>query len=133
MDFLFDLAGPIALVLVFAIAMAEGGLLIGLFLPGEAPLIIAGVLAYQGRVALPAVLLAAASGAVLGDSVGYWLGRRYGSKLETTRVGRKIGRPLGEIPRLRARTRGQGRIPRPFRQHLSHSRATGGGIGAHAL
>jgi membrane protein DedA with SNARE-associated domain/membrane-associated phospholipid phosphatase len=106
MDLLFDLAGPVALVLVFAIAMAEGGLLIGLFLPGEAPLIIAGVLAYQGRVALPAVLLAAASGAVLGDSVGYWLGRRYGSKLETTKVGRKIGRHRWEKSRDYVRERG---------------------------
>jgi len=106
MDFLFDLAGPVALILVFAIAMAEGGLLIGLFLPGEAPLIIAGVLAYQGRVALPAVLLAAASGAVLGDSVGYWLGRRYGSKLETTRLGRKIGEHRWEKSRDYVRERG---------------------------
>lgn len=106
MDFLFELAGPVALILVFAIAMAEGGLLIGLFLPGEAPLIIAGVLAYQGRVALPAVLLAAASGAVLGDSVGYWLGRRYGSKLETTTLGRKIGQHRWEKSRDYVRERG---------------------------
>ncbi len=106
MDFLFDLAGPVALIIVFAVAMAEGGLLIGLFLPGEAPLIIAGVLAYQGRVALPAVLLAAGLGAVLGDSVGYWLGRRYGSKLESTKLGRKIGEQRWEKSRTYVRERG---------------------------
>ena len=91
MDLLFDLGGPLAVVLVFAFAAAEGGLLVGLFLPGEAPLLIAGVLAFQGRVSLVVMLLAACLGAVIGDSIGYWLGRRFGRRLETTRLGRKIG------------------------------------------
>jgi membrane protein DedA with SNARE-associated domain/membrane-associated phospholipid phosphatase len=106
MDFLFDLAGPVAVILVFAIAAAEGGLLIGLFLPGEAPLIVAGVLAYQGRVSLTAMLAAACLGAVLGDSGGYWLGRRYGRRLETTRLGRKIGEARWERSRSYVRERG---------------------------
>jgi membrane protein DedA with SNARE-associated domain/membrane-associated phospholipid phosphatase len=106
MDFLFDLAGPVVLVLVFAFAMAEGGLLVGLFLPGEAPLIIAGVLAYQGRVHLAAVLLAASLGGVLGDSIGYWLGRRFGRRLESTWLGRKIGERRWEKSRAYVRERG---------------------------
>jgi membrane protein DedA with SNARE-associated domain/membrane-associated phospholipid phosphatase len=106
MDFLLDLAGPVALVIVFAFALAEGGLLVGLFLPGEAPLIIAGVLAYQGRVHLAAVLLAASMGAVMGDSIGYWLGRRYGKKLEATRLGRRIGQRRWEKSRAYVRERG---------------------------
>ena len=106
MEFLFDLAGPVAVILVFAIAMAEGGLLVGLFLPGEAPLVIAGVLAYQGRVSVAAMLVAAAAGAVIGDSMGYWLGRRYGRRLETTRLGRKIGAERWEKSRTYVRERG---------------------------
>jgi membrane protein DedA with SNARE-associated domain/membrane-associated phospholipid phosphatase len=106
MDFLFDLEGLVALVIVFAFALAEGGLLVGLFLPGEAPLIIAGVLAYQGRVHLAAVLLAASVGAVMGDSIGYWLGRRYGRRLEATRLGRKIGERRWEKSRAYVRERG---------------------------
>jgi membrane protein DedA with SNARE-associated domain/membrane-associated phospholipid phosphatase len=106
MDFLFDLAGPVAVILVFAIAAAEGGLLIGLFLPGEAPLIIAGVLAYQGRVSLTVILAAACLGAVLGDSGGYWLGRRYGSRLESTKLGRRIGPERWERSRAYVRERG---------------------------
>lgn len=106
MDFLFDLAGPVAVALVFAFAMAEGGLLIGLFLPGEAPLIIAGVLAYQGRVSLALMVLAACLGAVLGDSLGYWLGRRYGRRLETTKLGKKIGEQRWEKSRTYVRERG---------------------------
>ncbi|MPZ91408.1 MAG: phosphatase PAP2 family protein [Actinobacteria bacterium] len=106
MDLLFDLAGPVAVILVFAFAMAEGGLLVGLFLPGEAPLIIAGVLAYQGRVSLAAMLLAACLGAVLGDSIGYWLGRRYGRRLETTKLGQKIGQQRWDKSRTYVRERG---------------------------
>jgi membrane protein DedA with SNARE-associated domain/membrane-associated phospholipid phosphatase len=106
MDFLFDLAGPLVVILVFAFAMAEGGLLIGLFLPGEAPLIIAGVLAYQGRVSLAIMLVAACLGAVLGDSIGYWLGHRYGRRLETTKLGRRIGQQRWERSRAYVRERG---------------------------
>jgi membrane protein DedA with SNARE-associated domain/membrane-associated phospholipid phosphatase len=105
-DFLFDMAGPVVVVLVFAIAAAEGGLLIGLFLPGEAPLIIAGVIAYQGRVSLTVILAAACLGAVLGDSGGYWLGRRYGRRLETTKLGRRIGEERWERSRAYVRERG---------------------------
>ncbi|MGH2749507.1 MAG: bifunctional DedA family/phosphatase PAP2 family protein [Actinomycetota bacterium] len=106
MDFLFDLAGPVVVFTVFLFAVAEGGLLIGLFLPGEAPLIIAGVLAYQGRISLAAVLLAACLGAVLGDSLGYWLGRRYGRRLETTKLGLKIGEHRWERSRTYVREKG---------------------------
>ena len=106
MDFLLDLAGPVAVILVFAFAMAEGGLLIGLFLPGEAPLIIAGVLAYQGRVSLAVMVGAACLGAVLGDSAGYWLGRRYGRRLETTKLGQRIGQQRWEKSRTYVRERG---------------------------
>lgn len=106
MDFLFDLGGPLAAVLVFAFAAAEGGLLVGLFLPGEAPLLIAGVLAFQGRVSLVVILLAACLGAVIGDSLGYWLGRRYGRRLETTKLGRKIGEARWDKARAYLQQRG---------------------------
>ncbi|MGH2776710.1 MAG: bifunctional DedA family/phosphatase PAP2 family protein [Actinomycetota bacterium] len=106
MDFLFDIAGSVAVILVFAFAVAEGGLLVGLFLPGEAPLIIAGVLAYQGRVSLAVMLLVACLGAVLGDSIGYWLGRHYGRRLETTKLGQKIGQHRWERARVYVRERG---------------------------
>lgn len=106
MDLLFDLGGPLAVVLVFAFAAAEGGLLVGLFLPGEAPLLIAGVLAFQGRVSVGVMLLAACLGAVVGDSTGYWLGRRFGSRLETTRLGRKIGEARWDRARVYLQERG---------------------------
>lgn len=50
----------------------------GLPLPGETALLTAGGLAAAGHLALPIVVAVAASAAIAGDTVGYWLGRRGG-------------------------------------------------------
>jgi membrane-associated protein len=63
---------------LFGIVFAETGLLVGFFLPGDTLLITAGLLAAQGMVKLPLVMVACAFGALLGDSLGYFIGRRFG-------------------------------------------------------
>lgn len=67
------------------IVFAESGLLVGFFLPGDSLLFIAGFLASEagGRVLppLPWVLLVSASMAIIGDQVGYVIGRRVGPAL----------------------------------------------------
>lgn len=67
------------------IVFAESGLLVGFFLPGDSLLFIAGFLASEagGNVLppLPWVLLVSASMAVIGDQVGYVIGRRVGPAL----------------------------------------------------
>ncbi|CAN5588051.1 hypothetical protein BH24ACT26_BH24ACT26_18090 [soil metagenome] len=90
-DFLLGLAEPWGYVLVALLAAGEGALLIGLFLPGEASMLLAGVLVYQGRASLGLMLLAGCGGAVIGDSIGYWLGRWMGPKLQRGALGRRVG------------------------------------------
>lgn len=51
---------------------------IGLPVPGEIVLLAAGFLVSAGRIELIPAILLAALGAVLGDSLTYWLGRRVG-------------------------------------------------------
>ncbi|BDP44613.1 membrane protein (plasmid) [Deinococcus aetherius] len=63
---------------IFAIVFAESGLLLGFFLPGDSLLITAGILAQQGSLHLAGVMLAVALGAIIGDSTGYLIGRRFG-------------------------------------------------------
>ena len=67
------------------IVFAESGLLVGFFLPGDSLLFIAGFLASEagGNVLppLPLVLLVAVSMAIIGDQVGYVIGRRVGPAL----------------------------------------------------
>src|SRR3954453_3348280 len=53
----------------------------GLPIPGETALIIAGGLAAAGHLSLGPVIGVGAAGAVLGDNLGYWLGRRGGRNL----------------------------------------------------
>ena len=50
----------------------------GVPLPGEAALVAASLLAAAGRLSFPVVVVVAASAAILGDNLGYWIGRRGG-------------------------------------------------------
>jgi membrane protein DedA with SNARE-associated domain len=53
----------------------------GIPVPGETVLISAAVLASQGHFNIVWVIVIAATGAIIGDNVGYWLGRVGGRKL----------------------------------------------------
>lgn len=66
---------------VFVIVFAESGLLIGFFLPGDSLLFTAGLLAAQGHLSLPVLLIGCFIAAVAGDQVGYVFGRRVGPAL----------------------------------------------------
>lgn len=66
---------------LFAIVFAESGLLIGFFLPGDSLLFTAGLLASQGKLNLPVILVGCFVAAVAGDQVGYAFGNRVGPAL----------------------------------------------------
>jgi membrane protein DedA with SNARE-associated domain len=59
--------------LLFALVAAESA---GALVPGETSLIVAGALAAEGQLSLPVVIVVAAAAAIVGDNVGYLLGRR---------------------------------------------------------
>jgi membrane-associated protein len=64
-----------------AIVFAETGLMIGFFLPGDSLLFTAGALAAVGGFDLWTLNLLLIAAAILGDTVGYWIGRRAGPAL----------------------------------------------------
>lgn len=66
---------------VFGIIFAETGLLIGFFLPGDSLLFTAGFLASQGFLNIHILAIGCFVAAVTGDSVGYYIGHKYGRKL----------------------------------------------------
>jgi membrane protein DedA with SNARE-associated domain len=67
-----------AYAIVFLLAVLDAGIPL---VPSETAVITAGVVAGAGGLSLPAVILAAAAGAFVGDNTVYWIGRRYGSRV----------------------------------------------------
>jgi len=63
------------------IVFAETGLLIGCFLPGDSLLVTAGVFAGTGQFDILSLNLILMAAAILGDTVGYWFGRKTGPAL----------------------------------------------------
>ena len=66
---------------LFAIVFAESGLLVGFFLPGDSLLFTAGLLASEGTLNYPLLVVGCALSAIAGDQVGYVIGRRAGPPL----------------------------------------------------
>lgn len=67
-----------ALVLLFLIVAAESA---GIPLPGETAVVACGVLASQDRLNIVAVIVIAATAAIIGDNIGYWIGRKGGRQV----------------------------------------------------
>jgi undecaprenyl-diphosphatase len=97
-EHILSLSGWLALLIVFAVPALESSAFLGFVFPGETALILGGVLASYGRVSLWAVLVAGISGAIIGDSVGYLVGREYGRRLLGSRPLRPVLKP-GRIDR----------------------------------
>jgi membrane protein DedA with SNARE-associated domain len=67
-----------AVAVMFVTSFGESFAFLSLLFPGTSLLIAAGALMGDGTLPYWPVILAAIAGATLGDSVSYWLGRRYG-------------------------------------------------------
>lgn len=96
---------PMLLALGALLAFAESALGLGALVPGELGVLILGASArtpVQALLALVVVTLAAS----LGDHVGYVVGWRYGSRLRTTRVVRRLGTEHWDRAAVLVRRRG---------------------------
>ena len=67
--------------MLFAIVFAETGLLVGFFLPGDSLLFLIGTICGAGDLDIVTVNIVLMAAAVLGDTVGYALGRQTGEKI----------------------------------------------------
>lgn len=80
-QWLMSLPPGLILGLTFLLPAAEASVFVGVLIPGETVVLVAGVLAQAGVLPLWAVMAAAVSGAVIGDQVGFRVGRRWGPAL----------------------------------------------------
>ncbi|MET3803119.1 membrane protein DedA with SNARE-associated domain [Nakamurella sp. UYEF19] len=75
-----------AYALVGGLVFAEAALFVGFVLPGETAVILGGVLAYRHSISLPLLLVVVVLAAIIGDSVGYEVGRLFGNRILALRV-----------------------------------------------
>lgn len=85
------------------IAFAESATGLGLFLPGEVALV---TLASANTGSQLPMILVVATGAVLGDHVGYVIGRRWGQGLVETRLVQRLGVHRWDLATASLRRRG---------------------------
>lgn len=67
--------------LICAIVFVETGFFVGFFLPGDSLLITAGIFSAAGVIPLKWLLLPVMLCAIIGDQIGYWIGRTAGAAL----------------------------------------------------
>src|SRR5260370_36399011 len=67
--------------LVCGIVFIETGFFVGFFLPGDSLLVTAGVFAASGQLNIAELLLLVPICAIVGDQIGYWIGRQAGQAL----------------------------------------------------
>jgi membrane-associated protein len=85
-DWLLGLHGLPVYGLVGLLVFAEDALFVGFVLPGETAAVLGGVAASRGHASLPVMLAVVVSAAILGDTVGYEVGRHLGPRILRTRV-----------------------------------------------
>ncbi len=91
--------GPWGYLVFFVIVALECQALFGLFIPGESLVLIGGFLAEQGILDPGVLILVIAAAAVLGDSIGYELGRYLGLGW-LIHHGRRFGLRLEQLDRV---------------------------------
>jgi membrane-associated protein len=95
---LSDTLGPWTYALVAALAFLETGAFVGLVAPGETAIVLGGVVAAEGGVDLPVIILVAAA---LGDLASFALGQRLGRRFLVAR-GPRLGVTAPRLERVEA-------------------------------
>lgn len=81
---MFDVTSIIqngGLLLIALIIFAESGMMIGFIFPGDTLLFSAGILAAAGKISIVETLVVIAIAAILGDNIGYLIGKHLGHRL----------------------------------------------------
>ncbi|HVA06232.1 MAG TPA: DedA family protein [Acidimicrobiales bacterium] len=86
---ILSLHGWEAYMLVGLLVFAEASIMLGFVFPGETAAILGGVLASRGHVNIAALIAVVVICAIAGDSVGYLVGQRWGTRLLETRLLRR--------------------------------------------
>ena len=99
-DWLLSVPGPAAYAVIAFLVFAEAAVFVGFVLPGETAVVFGGVMAANGRLSLTALMILVVVAAILGDSVGFEVGRRFGPRVLASRPLRRHQRALTSAQRF---------------------------------
>src|SRR3954452_21534642 len=85
-DWLLGLQGLPVYALVGLLVFAEDALFVGFVLPGETAAVLGGVAGNLGHASLAGMFVVVLGAAILGDTVGYEVGRLLGRRLQASRL-----------------------------------------------
>lgn len=99
--------------IIAAAVLLERSILVGLVVPGEVMLALGGIYASRGDLSISLVIALGVTAAIVGESAGYWIGRRYGMAI------------LGKVPFARRLRRKIERAEEYFQSHGGKTVAVG--------
>ena len=85
-DGLLNVSPIVAYIAVFCLVFAEDAIFVGFIIPGETAAVLGGVVASRGEVQLGTMMALVVLAAIIGDSVGYEVGKHLGTRLVKTKV-----------------------------------------------
>ncbi|MBT2566909.1 DedA family protein [Arthrobacter sp. ISL-85] len=85
-DGLLNVSPLVAYIAVFCLVFAEDALFVGFVIPGETAAVLGGVVASRGEVQLGVMMALVVGAAIIGDTVGYEVGKHLGSRIVKTRA-----------------------------------------------
>jgi membrane protein DedA with SNARE-associated domain len=105
LDQLLRVPGPVVLLAVGALVFGEAAVFLGFVFPGETAVLLAGFVASTGRLSVVVLGVVVVLCAIIGDSVGYEVGKRFGPRMLRWRLFR---RHEGRVDRARQFLDGRG-------------------------
>lgn len=90
-------AGAWLYVIAALLAFAEAAILVGMVLPGETALLVAGYFCHEKVLSLWIMIPLAVVAAIAGDSVGFEFGRKFGPGFRRSRLGQWVGEPRWSV------------------------------------
>lgn len=106
---LLGVPAPVAYTLIVLLVFGEAAVFIGFVLPGETAVVLGGVMASTHQLSLPVLLGLVVAAAIVGDSVGYEVGKIFGPRLLASRPLHKHQRKVAGAQRF-LRERGGGAV-----------------------
>lgn len=106
LDHLLNASTWVVYLVVVLLVFAEDALFVGFVIPGETAAVLGGVAASRGHVDLVAMCALVVLAAIVGDSVGYEVGRHFGPRILRVRALKRHQRRLADAQDLLARRGG---------------------------